>query len=312
MRRVLVGGPLLLLVLTAATAAAAAAPQRITTVGTVGALAADGSRVAFVVVRSPRDCDRVRVWNTATGGVSKLGRRTHCVDTSTGRGIASLALAGTRALWLHYVGGNQRDWSAWTASTTRPLPRRLADMTVDVDSPAPMVVGHGDASRFGELLPYAVGRNVVALRVNGTRALSWLAPDRVVALGANGGGLAVALADGRVLALDGGAVVDEWDGSPAATAVFVTGSGVVAQRGSTLYAYGSPTLTKRMPTGARLMDSDNGRAVYVTRGVVHVMELRWGADRSVAHGTAAQLEGSHLIVAGGPTIRVTTLAGSPR
>src|SRR4029450_13154471 len=85
--------------------------------------------------------------------------------------------AGNRALWLHFVGGNQRDWSVWTASTTRLLPRRLAATTVDVDSPAPMVVGHGDASRFGELLPYAVGRNVIALRVNGARALSWLAPD---------------------------------------------------------------------------------------------------------------------------------------
>jgi hypothetical protein len=306
--RVLAGIALLLLVLTAATAGAAAVPQRITTVGTVGALAADGSRVAFVVVRSPRDCDRVRVWNTASGGISKLGRRTHCVDTSTGRGIASLALAGTRALWLHYVGGNQRDWSVWTASTTRPLPRRLAATTVDVDSPAPMVVGHGDASRFGELLPYAVGRNVIALRVNGTRALSWLAPDRVVALGANHGSLAVALADGRVLALDGGAVVDEWDGSPAATAVFVTGSGVVAQRGSTLYAYGAPTRTRRVAAGSRLMDADGSRAAYVARGVVHVVDLGSGADRVVARGTAAQLEGGHIVVADGQTIHVTTLA----
>jgi hypothetical protein len=127
--------------------------------------------------------------------------------------------------------------------------------------------------------------------------------------GANRGGLAVALADGRVLALEGGAVVDEWDDSPAATAVFVTGSGVVAQRGSTLYAYGSPTLTKRLAAGARLMDSDSGRAVYVARGVVHVVELRSGADRSVARGTAAQLEGSHLVVADGRPIRVATLAG---
>jgi hypothetical protein len=306
--RVLAGIAFLLLVLTAATAGAAAVPQRITTVGTVGALAADGSRVAFVVVRSPRDCDRVRVWNTATGGITKLVRRTHCVDTSTGRGIASLALAGTRALWLHYVGGNQRDWSVWTASTTRPLPRRLAATTVDVDSPAPMVVGHGDASRFGELLPYAVGRNVIALRVNGTRALSWLAPDRVVALGANHGSLAVALADGRVLALDGGAVVDEWDGSPAATAVFVTGSGVVAQRGSTLYDYAAPTRTRRVAAGSRLMDADGTRAVYVARGVVHVVDLGSGADRVVGRGTAAQLESGHIVVADGRTIHVTTLA----
>lgn len=299
---------LLLLVLTAATAAAAAASQRITTVGTVGALAADGSRVAFVVVRSPRDCDRVRVWNTATSGVSKLGRRTHCVDTSTGRGIASLALAGNRTLWLHYIGGNQREWSLWTASTTRPLPRKLAATTVDVDSPAPMVVGHGDASRLGELLPYAIGRDVVALRVNGTRALSWRAPDRIVALGANRGALAVALADGRVLSLEGGTVVDERDGAPAATAVFVTGSGVAVQRGSTLFYYGSPTTTTKLSAGAQLMDADGARAVYVARGVVHVVELGSGADRVVARGTQAQLEGAHLVVAGGRTIRVATLA----
>jgi hypothetical protein len=264
--------------------------------------------VAFVVVRSPRDCDRVRVWNTATGAVSKLGRRTHCVEPSTGRGIASLALAGNRTLWLHYVGGNQRDWSLWTASTTRPLPRRLAAVTVDVDSPAPIVVGHGDVSRLGELLPYAIGQEVVALRVNGTRALSWRAPARVVALGANRGALAVALADGRVLVLKGGVVVDEWAGSPAATAVFESGTGVVAQRGSTLYLYGSPTTTKKLPAGALLTDADGTRAVYVSRGVVHVVDLGSGADRAVVRGSGAQLEGARLVVADGRTIRLATLA----
>jgi hypothetical protein len=111
-----------------------------------------------------------------------------------------------------------------------------------------------------------------------------------------------------VLALDGGAVVEEWDGSPAATAVFVAGSGVVAQRGSTLYDYGAPTRTRRMAAGSRLMDADGSRAVYVARGVVHVVDLGSGADRVVARGTAAQLEGGHIVVADGRTIHVTTLA----
>ena len=301
MKRVLVAGAILLLT---GGVAAAAPPARVTAPGPVGALAADGVRTAFTVERSPGDCDRVRVWNVATGGVSKLGRRTHCIDTSTGHGIASLAIAGRRTLWLHYVGGNLRDWSLWTATTTRPLPLRLADVTLDVDVGSPIVVGAADTSlRTGGLLPYAVGRNVVVLRENGSRALAWRAPESVTALGVNVDRLAVALADGRILTLKGSTVVDERAGSVPASAVFATAAGVVAQRGREILLEGT-SQSFHLPATGRLVDAEGSRAVYVARGVVHLVDLGSGTDRVVARGTFAQLEGTRLVVADGRVLRV--------
>jgi hypothetical protein len=301
-RTVLVAALVLLLTAGAATAGS---PTRIVAPGPIGALAADGARAAFTVVRSPGDCDRVRVWNMAAGGVSKLGRRTHCIATSTGHGISSLALAGRRTLWLHYVGGNLREWSLWTATTTRPLPLRLAAVTLDVDIGSPIVVGSTDSSlRSGGLLPYANGRDVVVLQENGSRALSWRAPESVTALAVNGSRLAVALADGRILTLNGTAVVDEEAGTPPASAVFVTATGVIAQRGRTVVRYGSDEKSVQLPSRSTLTDAQGNRAVYVARGAVHLLDLGSGADRIAAFGTLAQLEGTRLVVANGRVLQV--------
>ena len=155
MKRMLLLAALILLV-----PAASAAPIRsVTTPAPVLDLAFDGSRVAYAVGRSSGDCNRVYVWNLVTRGVSRLGRKTHCEQTSTGNSIASLAIAGTRVLWLHYAGGNSRDWSLWTATTTRPSPIRLRLVTREADAAAPIVIGDGNSGRLGDLLPYAVDRD---------------------------------------------------------------------------------------------------------------------------------------------------------
>jgi hypothetical protein len=64
----------------AAAAAAAAAPRSVSAPARVSAVAFDGSLVAFSVGFSADDCDRVRLWNLATRGVSKLGRVARDVD----------------------------------------------------------------------------------------------------------------------------------------------------------------------------------------------------------------------------------------
>jgi len=154
----------------------------------VTALAADAARVAFA-----SDCE-VRLWTPAARRAPRLGSLP-CPRTSTGSGIAAVSLAGNRALWLHFTGGNIREWSLWTATPTS-RPKRLRFVAQDVDLPPPIVLGEGDASQFGDLLPYAVGDEVIVLRADGSRRFAWRAPGRVLDISANSGQLAVLSADG--------------------------------------------------------------------------------------------------------------------
>jgi hypothetical protein len=284
----------------------AAAAAAITSPGPVQALALDTPLLAYASGRSPGDCDRVRVWSRTTGGTVRLGRSTSCEQTSTGTGIAALSIAGSRVLWLHFTGGNIREWSLFTATTARPRPRRLRFVSRDVDEPAPIVLGEGDTTRYGDLLPYAVGRDVVVLRPNGARAFAWRAPARVTALGANWGGLAVALEDGRVTILDNdGSVETIRAGSAAATAVFVTGNGVAAQRGRVVeLRTGSATGTWTVPAGARLRDAEGYRAVYVSRGRLKLLRLDTGRTSDLGPASDAQLEYSTVAAAFGRQIRL--------
>lgn len=271
--------------------------------GPVTALAADGQRVAFASGRGAGDCDRVRIWSPKTGRVVRLGRTTACVQTSTGTGVAAVSIAGRRVLWLHYTGGNIREWSLFTASQTAPKPRRLRFVTLDVDSAPPIVVGDGDASRLGGLLPYAVGREVVALRADGGRRFAWTAPGRVVALSALGGELAVASEGGRVTVLDlAGRTLREESYAGELSAVKLTGAGVLVQRGRTLEhrnGVGVPWAAV-LPASARLVDAAGTTdALYVVRGVVRARRIGGARDVVVGRGAFAQVEGRSLATAGG-------------
>jgi hypothetical protein len=283
---------------------AAAAGSRIVAPGPVSALAFDGARVAFASGRSPGDCDRVRIWSPRTGAVVRVGRSTPCVTTSTGTGIAALSLAGSRVLWLHYTGGNIREWSLFTATVGAPRPRRLAFAARDVDAPAPIVVGEGD-SRAGGLLPYAVDREVIALRADGTRMFSWAAPARVTALGARGQVLAVGLADGSIVVHDlaHGTSSELLESGPP-TAVFVTGAGVAAQIGRTAVFSGRATYSATLPRGAVVRDADGLRALYTASGRVEEIDFASGTTRDLGAGGLAQLEGAHVATAGGRVVRV--------
>ncbi|HEX4929384.1 MAG TPA: hypothetical protein VFV62_01655 [Gaiellaceae bacterium] len=280
--------------------AGAASVRSVTAPAPVLALELDGVRVAYATGRSARDCDRVFVWNLATRGVSKLGRKTHCERTSTGNQIAAVSIAGTRVLWLHYVGGNTRDWTVWTATTTRPTPVRLRFVSRDADATAPIVIGKGEDSRLGSLLPYAVDRVAVALRANGSRAFTWTAPARIVALAAGDGRLAVASEGGVVGVLDdrGRFVRTERFGGEI-DAVRITGDLLVAQRGRTLELRGGRAATYSLAAGVKLADADGDRAVLVGGGKVRTLDLGSGRVAVAAAGSFAALEGATLAVASG-------------
>ena len=283
---------------------AAAAGSRVVSPGPVTALAFDGTRLAFASGRSRNDCDRVRIWNLRSGRVVALGRTTACVETSTGTGIAALSIAGPRVLWLHYTGGNIREWSLFTASEGAPRPRRLRFVARSADSPGPIVLGEGD-SHGRVLLPYAVDRQVVALRADATGAFSWTAPELVTALGARGDMLAVGLADGRIVVHDlthGTSSEMVEPGAP--SAVFVSASGIVAQRGRTVELRGRATYTATLPRGAIVRDADGLRVLYTVSGRVKELDFAAGTTRDVARGGFAQLESQSVATAAGRVVRV--------
>jgi hypothetical protein len=283
----------------------ASAVAAITAPAPVQALALDTPLLAYASGRTARDCDRVRIWNRASRRTTTFGRTTSCERTSTGSGIAALSIAGNRVLWLHYAGGNIREWSLFTATTTALRPRRLRFVARDVDAPAPIVLGEGDTTRYGDLLPYAVDREVVVLHPNGSRALAWSAPSRVTALGANWGGVAVAVEDGRVFVLERGTVETSWTGSPAATAVFLTGNGVATQRGRTIELRTGDALHRwAVPADARLRDGEGLRVVYTSGGRAWLRTAGSDPARNLGSATDLQLEYSTLAIASGRSIRL--------
>jgi len=265
----------------------AASVRSVTTAGPVVAIALDSRRVAYAEGLSTRDCDRVWVWNLQTRRVTKLGRSTPCVQTSTGVGIASLTLAGGRALWLHYAGGNIREWRLFTATVSAPRPRLLRFVALDVDAPAPIVVGDGNTSRFGDLLPYAVGRDVVVLRPDGSRRFTWRAPARVTAVSALFGEIAVAGEDGLVTVLSAaGTVVGSAQFSGSVSAVKLSGDGVLAQVRSRLELFrAGETRTFALPRNARLEDAQGERAYFVAGGQIRQLLLTTGEQKTIAAGS---------------------------
>lgn len=281
----------------AAIAVAATGPATIVAPAPVTALAAAGGEIAYATAWTQGRCESV-----VLGGRS-FGPRI-CPQTSTGRGIASVEVAGRRVLWLGYAGGNDRDWTVETATTSAPRQRQLLFAERDVDQPAPVVLGPND----GSLLVYARSRTLVALRPDGSRAFSWTAPAAVTAVAAARGRVAAALASGEVDVVAAGRVRDRYPVGGAAQAVALAGDAVVVQVGRQLSRHTGglgPEYTLVLPKGARLEDGDASRAIYVAGGKAHVVAFRQTGtpvDAVVGAAQHAQLDGSRLVLASGRTI----------
>src|SRR5947208_13040849 len=147
MRRLLCG-----LALAAALAAPAALADRTQPAGgKVLALGLSGADVVFASAATGERCPALTIWHTDLRFDRRFSTGRDCPATSTGSGIAAVAEAQGRVLWLSYAGGNDRDWTLYTASERARTPRLLRFVTVDVSAPPPIVVGDADE----RLLPYA-------------------------------------------------------------------------------------------------------------------------------------------------------------
>ena len=282
MRRVL---PLLLVaLLVPASAAALLTPGRtVTSAATVSSLSVTNRSVVWAVEGSTRDCGHVRLWDTATRGLWTFGNRTirGCEESpSGGFGIAQVATSGRRVLWVTHIGGNFTDYQLWTATPSRPSPRRLAFETAESGSPPPIVLGAG--TREG--VPYAVGGTVTYLSDAGTRRFrtSLGSPVRLLTSGPGAGTARVlaSLADGRVVLLSAaGAVLRTDEYEPGAVhAIALGGAGPLVQVGSTVTVGPFAGDEVTLPPGALMLDYRQRAIVYRRGTQVRLRHITTGAD----------------------------------
>jgi len=257
-------------------------------------VAVDGPRVAY----ADTSC-RVSIWQA--GRTTRLGA-TPCTErTSTGSGLAGLALAGGRALWVTYTGGNIREFTVWTATRTRPRPRRLAFATSDVDSAPAVTVGDGDE----DLLPYAINRNVIVLGANGARRFAWTAPAQVTAVDAFGGEIAVATAGGLVTVLDGnGRVLHEESFGSDVSNLHISGNSLVAHVGRWLEIRGRTSTRILLRRDLRLVGAGGGRAALLGRDGAQLLDLATGTRSSLGPARQARVDGVRVVTANGRRITV--------
>ena len=290
---------LVILLATASIASAAGTDRTVTSPGPVRALARSGFSVAFLSGPYTGHCGaHVELWSLVTRGVYRLGRRTDALcreAPSTGSGVTDIAVAGNRALWLEYAGGNLRDWVLRTATTTRPRERELEFREVDVDAPPPIVLGVASE----QVMPYSIGSTVKVLKANGARAYTWQAPGRVTNTTAYGAMVAAFVAGGRCYVLSpAGSVQHTYTFAPGSVQEFaLAGVGLVVQLagGPVEIRRGAAVVrTSRLPPGARMLDYAEGILLYRLGLQVRARRVSTGKDRLLRRAGYAVLEHNGL------------------
>jgi len=278
----------------AAVASAAGADRMVTSPGRVQALARSGYSAAFLSGPYPGHCGpQVRLWNLVNGGLYRLGRHTDAVcneGPSGGSGVTDIAVAGNRALWLAYAGGNLTDWILYTASTTRPTERQVEFREVDADAPPPILLGVGSE----RVLPYSIGRTVKVLKANGARAYTWQAPGPVTNTTAYEDQVAAFVRGGKCYVLSrGGRVTATYTFPAGAVQEFaLAGTGLVVQlrQGRVEIHRGASVKTVRLPATARMLDYQEGFVLYKLGKQIRARRVLNGKDALIRYGTHGVLE----------------------
>ena len=277
--------------------------RTLTQAAEVTPLGLTGRTLAFGTGVSPAEC-RVKLWSLSKGAVTTFGlpKSPSCtIETSTGSGVFSVAVASTRAVWLAYTGGNIREWSLFTASAANPKPQRLRFTARNVDGPAPIVVGAGTPAG----IPYAVNREVVYLGDDGTRLFKTVAADAVRLIAAGPGPLGIRVvaltASGHIVAFaaDGSAAADDIvvDGTVRALRLFA--GGVAYQVGSQVHILGAGGETLvTLPPAATMLDAAAGRILYQQHGDLGAVTMSGGNDVLLVDGSPAQPVTGQLDAAG--------------
>lgn len=293
----------------AAGAAGAPAPAKVRpAAGPIESLAMDGPLIAYDVrgdlAPGVGRCNKVYAWNVAAGSVTTASGKGTCQAdiTSTGAGVAELAIAGSRVAWIVNQGGNsEKSDELYTALLPRPKERKLAAAvrTGGGDSGEPWVGGWVDGlAGSGSLLAVnhwrtAAGGVVDAARLrtitSGLRTLA-SGPQTLRVASTDGARIAVLRQDGSVaLYSSSGALLRRVE--PAAPEEVALGGGYLAvlTKANAIEVYSASTgkrlFTRHPAKGAASLDVEGGLAVYAAPKpggqqlrTVHVLRLATGKD----------------------------------
>lgn len=300
--------PLALLALATGAAGAPPAAKVRPAAGPIESLAMDGSRIAFDVqgnlAPGVRRCNKVYAWNVATGSlVTVSGKGTCEADiTSTGAGVAELAIAGSRVAWIVNQGGNsEQDDYLYTALLPKAKERKLASALRSGGGAydEPWVGGWiGGLTGSGPIL--AVNQWITAQggALDTARLRTITGGLRTVASGPQT--LQAASTDGKRIAVqreDGSVALYSSSGKllrrvqPATPSEVALGGGYLAvlTKANSIEVYSATTgkrlFTRHPAKGAASLDVEGGLAVYAAPKAggrqlrtVHVLRLKTGED----------------------------------
>jgi hypothetical protein len=281
------GLPLAVVVALSLAAVSGAAPGDVTTLrdAPILGVAAAGSVVGATLDQGAAECWHAELWNAAANKATHLGKKAGCEASG---GIRGPAVLGNRVVWATNIGGNLRDWTVWTATTTSPAPKALATVSsVDASDPDPALVGAAGAG----IVAYAVGTAVTGLRANGSTAWKWTAPAAVTqmasgdALGQGSELTYVITADGAATTLDATGVVKASGKSAGLVSFCISQGQVIGVKGGALLLAGQNPTSFPLPVNARLVGCIPGIAVYRVGGTVRGIRLATGKDAVLLKGT---------------------------
>ena len=282
-------------------------------------LALTGRSVAYVADAPPTTlrCARIALWYPVGNRRFAFDAKEPCREqASTGQGVWDIGVATRRLLWITYTGGNFREWSLWTATTTRRTPRRLRFLSRDVDAPPPIVIG---AARHNAI-PYAVDREVVLLGDDGRTIFKTTVPSPVRMLATGPGppdcSVAVLLATGDLLCLDRTGTFTPSGAYPLtsvkALGVLPSGAAIQIDRELVVVPPGTHEASRlTLPRGATMVDLGQERIVWERGGDLGATTIATGTsvrlvDGSPARPVLGQLSPSGLAWAQGRSLRWRT------
>jgi hypothetical protein len=262
--------------------------------GWIESIGMDGSRVAYAVQGVV--CTKVFVWDVPTrAGALVSGKRTCGADsTSTGDGVAEIAVAGSRVAWIVNQGGNtESDDHLYVSARPRPKEKLLASAMRTGEVGGKLtggwlggLVGDGDLLAFSDWRTDGAGNIVGAtLRRAGAARPNTLSAGLQAyrAAAADRGRIAVAREDGTVaLYSRAGRLLRSIVPTSLKEVALQGGDLVVLTMSRTVEVYSASTGQRRatwpVKAPAAHLDIAAGRAVYAVWRTVHLLRLADGKD----------------------------------